>query len=309
MKKIFLIIFLIISVEYSYSQLPPPVPIYPSGDSCVNYQNVHFNWHHINGAASYRIHVSSGPNVILDVSGIADTFYIPTVGVFTMNTFYYWRLKAYGLVGESPWTTYYHFVTCPAVPVPPTLLAPPDSAIDVSLHPTLDWSDVSGAIYYRLQISTDSLFSNTILNITGLSNSSYTMTTALAYCTRYYWRVCAIGPSGQGQWSVVWTFKTICQIGINPISSEIPAENKLFNNYPNPFNPITKIRFQIKDSRTVTLKVFDILGKEVKALVNEILSLGIYEVSFDGGNLSGGVYFYVIRTDGFTDTKRMLLIK
>ena len=89
----------------------------------------------------------------------------------------------------------------------------------------------------------------------------------------------------------------------------IPNRYLLFQNYPNPFNPNTTIKFQIKDSRFVTLKVFDMLGKEVKALVNEKLSPGIYEVNFDGSNLPSGMYFYTIRSGDFTDTKRMLLVK
>ncbi len=194
-------------------------------------------------------------------------------------------------------------------PNPPTLISPLDSAVDISLYPTFDWADVAGAIYYRIQISTNPLFSNLVLDVTQMTNSSYTLLPGvLNYCTWYYWRVCAINSNGQGQWSAFRAFKTICQIGISLISSEIPAEYKLYNNYPNPFNPVTKIRYLITKNDFTTLKVYDILGKEIETLVNEKLSPGIYEVSFDGSNLPSGMYFYTIRSEDFTDTKRMLLV-
>lgn len=95
----------------------------------------------------------------------------------------------------------------------------------------------------------------------------------------------------------------------NIISSEIPAEYKLFNNYPNPFNPSTLIKFQIKDLKLVTLKVYDITGKLVTTLINEKLQPGEYNISFDGKDLASGVYIYRIEAGDFKDTKKMMLIK
>jgi len=95
----------------------------------------------------------------------------------------------------------------------------------------------------------------------------------------------------------------------NNIINEIPASFSLSQNYPNPFNPTTIIRFQIKDSKTTTLKVFDLLGREVQTLVNEKLKPGEYEVTFDGSNLPSGVYFYKLQAGDFTETKKMILIK
>jgi hypothetical protein len=100
---------------------------------------------------------------------------------------------------------------------------------------------------------------------------------------------------------------------IKPLSSNIPKDFILYQNYPNPFNSMTKIQFEVtsvgQSSQTVTLKVFDLLGREVKTLVNEKLQPGIYEVSFDAGNLPSGTYFYKLTAGEFTDTKRMILIK
>ena len=97
--------------------------------------------------------------------------------------------------------------------------------------------------------------------------------------------------------------------GIIPISNQIPDKFSLSQNYPNPFNPSTVISFQLLVVGQVLLKVFDILGKEITTLVNEQLQPGTYEVTFDGSNLSNGVYFYKLQTGNFLSIKKMLLIK
>ena len=88
-----------------------------------------------------------------------------------------------------------------------------------------------------------------------------------------------------------------------------PDEYSLSQNYPNPFNPMTRIDFNIPKSGLVTVKVYDNTGREVATLLNEDRSSGAYSVYFDGASFSSGVYFYSIKTDGFTDTKKMLLVK
>jgi hypothetical protein len=98
-------------------------------------------------------------------------------------------------------------------------------------------------------------------------------------------------------------------INVQNISGVVPDNYSLSQNYPNPFNPSSVIRFQIKDSRFVTLKVYDVLGKEIADLVNENLKAGIYEVTFDGSKLASGTYIYKIIAGNFSDTKRMLMIK
>lgn len=86
----------------------------------------------------------------------------------------------------------------------------------------------------------------------------------------------------------------------------------LKQNYPNPFNPTTKIVYQIPETENhshVSLKVFDVLGREVAVLVNEQKSAGNYSISFDGSNLSSGIYFYKLQVGSFSETRKMLLIK
>jgi photosystem II stability/assembly factor-like uncharacterized protein len=96
---------------------------------------------------------------------------------------------------------------------------------------------------------------------------------------------------------------------VSQISSTVPDKFSLSQNYPNPFNPTTNIKFQVKYSNVVKLVVFDMLGKEVATLVNEKLAPGTYEATFNGSNLTSGVYFYKLSAGDYSETKKMLLIK
>ncbi|HUI29394.1 MAG TPA: endo-1,4-beta-xylanase [Candidatus Acidoferrales bacterium] len=89
----------------------------------------------------------------------------------------------------------------------------------------------------------------------------------------------------------------------------LPTEFALSQNYPNPFNPSTTINYQLPVHSRVTLKVYDVLGREVATLVNERKDAGYYNVSLDAGDLPSGVYFYRIETEKFTDVKKFILIK
>jgi len=96
---------------------------------------------------------------------------------------------------------------------------------------------------------------------------------------------------------------------IKNVNTTVPDEYTLSQNYPNPFNPETKINFSIPKNTTVSLKVYDITGKEIATLVNQQLNPGVYEVSLNGKKLSSGIYFYTLNAGDFRDTKKMLLIK
>jgi DNA/RNA endonuclease YhcR with UshA esterase domain len=103
-------------------------------------------------------------------------------------------------------------------------------------------------------------------------------------------------------------------IGVQNHQNELPSVFWLGQNYPNPFNPVAKIKYNLPVNAEVSLKVYSILGQEVKTLVNGIQNKGRYEVQFDGTNLASGIYFYVLKSTGFegqkfTDVKKMVLLK
>ncbi|MCB0748508.1 MAG: T9SS type A sorting domain-containing protein, partial [Ignavibacteriae bacterium] len=97
---------------------------------------------------------------------------------------------------------------------------------------------------------------------------------------------------------------------VEEVTSELlPNEVSLEQNYPNPFNPSTTIKFSILERSDVKLRVYDILGKEIKLLINEELNPGEYSVQFIGDNLTSGLYFYELSTNKFKQTRKMLLLK
>jgi len=97
--------------------------------------------------------------------------------------------------------------------------------------------------------------------------------------------------------------------GVSDEKEIIPTVYKLNQNYPNPFNPSTTIRYSIPQTSLVTLKVYDVLGREVAALVNEEKSLGTYQLNFDASSLASGIYFYKLQAGSFISTKKMILLK
>ncbi|MDH4068920.1 MAG: T9SS type A sorting domain-containing protein, partial [Ignavibacteria bacterium] len=93
------------------------------------------------------------------------------------------------------------------------------------------------------------------------------------------------------------------------VSDDLPGEFRLEQNYPNPFNPSTAIRFRLSAEGHVSLKVFDLLGREISTLVSERLGAGSYEVTFDAGDLPSGVYYYRLKQGESERTKKLLLAK
>ena len=92
-------------------------------------------------------------------------------------------------------------------------------------------------------------------------------------------------------------------------TSEVPTEFLLSQNWPNPFNPSTKIKYSIPQSSQVQIKVFDVLGNEIETLVNEEKPAGTYEITWNAANLPSGVYFYQLKAESFIETKKMTLMK
>jgi hypothetical protein len=113
-----------------------------------------------------------------------------------------------------------------------------------------------------------------------------------------------------GEWSYrTFKFNTVGIVtNTNPLNN-IVNDYKLSQNFPNPFNPATKINFALPKSGLVTLKVYNLIGQEVAALVNEVKNAGTYSVDFNGSNLSSGIYFYKISVNDFNEVKKMMLIK
>lgn len=113
--------------------------------------------------------------------------------------------------------------------------------------------------------------------------------------------------NGRGVYSRNITDSDSINVGINPNTQTVGY--RLQQNFPNPFNPSTNIKYSVSKSVNVKITVFDLTGKTIAELVNEKKSPGIYEVIFDGRSVSSGIYFYRMETGSFTETKKMMLVK
>ena len=110
--------------------------------------------------------------------------------------------------------------------------------------------------------------------------------------------------------ALVWLREYVpASLSIHKPIAETPQSFKLFGNYPNPFNPTTTINYQLPVPSYLTIKVFDLLGREVVTLVEGVRSAGSHSVTFDGSGLAGGVYLYQLKTSDFTETKKCLFLK
>jgi len=177
------------------------------------------DWNDVPGATSYRVQVSTSPTfgttLVNMVTGSASQYTIPN-GILTFNTDYYWRVNATNSGGTSQYSTIWKFTTVTSIPTAPTLITPPNNSTGVSLTPYMDWSDVTGASYYRLQISTSQTFTTTVLDVTNLATSEYNISSGvLSGNANYYWRVCAYNVGGQGPYSSPFHFTTMQTFNLN----------------------------------------------------------------------------------------------
>jgi hypothetical protein len=98
-------------------------------------------------------------------------------------------------------------------------------------------------------------------------------------------------------------------LSVGDDQSLVPPNYSLFQNYPNPFNPKTKIQFIIVNRQSTIVKVFDVLGRDLATLVNEVKEPGMYTVQFDGSNLASGAYFYQLQAGEFIQIRKLLLLR
>ncbi len=207
-------------------------------------------------------------------------------------------------------------------------LAPSNYAISVyhsgtNRYPQLTWSlnnepDVRGKSLnaYKIERRTRPLLGqwsswSTLANLAGTVSSfiDYTIANANGGDKEAEYRITAIdiGNNSSPSQSVTIEYGMYIQDKIKV--SGIVRDFSLDQNYPNPFNPSTKISYSIKEEGLVSLKVYDILGKEIVTLVNENKPAGIYEVEFNASALPSGMYIYKIQSGSFSDVKKMLLTK
>lgn len=191
-----------------------------------------------------------------------------------------------------------------------TQLQPQNNSTDVLRNVELGWNSDSLSTHYQIQVFEGS---NPTVIDTLVSDTTYIHAYPFKDNFLYNWRVRAVNnelkPIRFGDWSSVWKFTTILDTSIE--SEEQPTEFSFDQNYPNPFNPTTQIRFALPESQQVTIQVYDINGRLVAELLNNVTySAGNHQLTFDGAGLSSGIYLYTMRTgSGMSFTRKLLLLK
>ena len=295
--------------------LPPTAPALSSpanGATCFSLTGT-LSWGAVSPPASYyRVQISLNSNfttTVLDTNQLMNPSYAIQTGLLNYNVQYYWRVMATNQVGTGPWSGTRNFTTTLATPVAPNLVAPPNNSSGQSLTPLLDWDSVASATTYRLRLSADSTFTTSLIDTAGLAATQYQVPSGrLSNNVKYYWRVNGINSCTTGANSATWNFRTLVT-GLINVSGGIPKIFRLYNNYPNPFNPVTQIRFDLPEDNFVVLKIYNVLGDEVASPVNEFKKAGQYNISLSFENFASGIYLYKINAGSFTDIKKMVLIK
>jgi photosystem II stability/assembly factor-like uncharacterized protein len=266
---------------------------------------------------NYRLQIATDQNftnIIYNIPGINTSQYGMPPGILLYNTQYYWRVKATNQVGESAsWSSVRNFRTALPDVYAPTLLLPANNAT-VNITPLLRWDTIAIASSYRVRIATDTGFTNLVLDSNNIVNRQITVPAGrLQPNTRYYWKVLSSNVCMSSPYSPRWSFTTAIT-GLSNNTSELPVEFRLYNNYPNPFNPSTLISFDIPKTSKVKLTVFNLLGEVVTSGVNEELTAGRYSYSFNGTDLSSGLYIYRLEAisgegESYVKTFKMVLVK
>jgi hypothetical protein len=127
--------------------------------------------------------------------------------------------------------------------------------------------------------------------------------------TTHYWRVNATNQYGTSDYSLTASFVTGSTVVGVEESARIPGGFELHQNYPNPFNPTTSFEFKVSSLEFVSLKVLDVLGRDVATLVHEYRKPGVYSVQWNASGLPSGVYFCQLRAGVSSDTKKLILSK
>ena len=165
----------------------------------------------------------------------------------------------------------------------------------------VNWKNI-----YGVDVDYNPIDLNSGLDLTKLSFSSARFNATKLYYYRVKYRDHNLKWS---DWSNITSFNVTSNAMVGLEDDIVPTVYGLEQNFPNPFNPITKINYQLPKNSLVTLKIYDVLGNEIISLVNEEKAAGKYQSVFDGSQLSSGVYFYKIHAGDFLEIKKLILLK
>lgn len=226
---------------------------------------------------------------------------------------YWWKVRAHlGGANYSAFSTTEEFLVTPgsSAPIQPIVGGPHNVSI-LTNAPVISWVVPSGSgsgLTYELEYSNNPSFANsTVINNI---NTNHLSVSSLSGNTSYFWRVRSKNAGGNYSFhSNMGVFKVTEGATDVKETELVPERYSLSQNFPNPFNPTTVINYELPFSGNVSLRVYDVIGREVTTLVNETQQAGSYSVNFNASNLATGVYYYKISAGSFVSVKKMILVK
>ena len=283
-----------------------PVPSTPVTKEAANITTTSFtaSWYSSSDATNYSIDVSTDEafsNILPNYNDKkVGSVILTNVSDLIPSTRYYYRIRASNSGGTSPNSNSISVTTLLAAPL---ALAATSIAKDGF---TANWNASTNATNYWLDVSTTNNFASFVTNYENrdAGNSTSLNIISLSPNTTYFYRVSASNKEGASPYSNTITVTTSIT-GFYETSSGIPNKYDLFQNFPNPFNPETVISYQIPTNSFVALKVYDILGREIVTLVNEVQNAGVHRSTFSAlhSTLTSGVYIYTINAKSITGGK------
>ncbi|MBN1781138.1 T9SS type A sorting domain-containing protein [bacterium] len=198
-------------------------------------------------------------------------------------------------------------------PDAPELAAPEDGITDVGNEITLSWTGRPHSASFTLQISGSHDFNELTVDETGITDTLF-MAAGLETDQTLFWRVCAENASGTGAFSETRQFSTIVTVNVEKNDPALPERFALHPAYPNPFNPVTSVTFDLPEDAEVTLWIINSRGQCIRDLVSGSRKAGTHVIQWDardnrGIAVTSGMYFCVLKTDRLSMTRKMLLMR
>jgi len=320
---------------------PSAPPILNPPSSC-NF-DVTLSWSTVTNATSYHLQIAydvNFTNLLIDAKGIASNFYSPTNLIITKT--YYWRVAANNIAGETNFSTGQPFT------ISASLVNVLTCGKNSNCNPVLRWTafDASSSSAYKIyrysckhsssgggtqsfsNVEASSIVPGPTCNcgggINNCKNDSIDILPLIATTTNTTYTDYEVtinnSTSNTEYWYEVRRANYTNKVNVlsypisksavrNDIDEDIPKFTTLRMNFPNPFNPITTIKYDLSEDVHVTIKIYDILGREVMTLVDGFQEAGYKSVTLDASTLPSGVYFYRMTAGRYTDIKKMILLK
>jgi predicted phage tail protein len=289
-----------------------------------------FRWKEIEDAEIYEFQLSVNPSfdsLLVEIS-LPELSY-KLISELDYRSTYFWRVRASNIAGTGDWSISWSFSTIPIIRKF-ALLSPSDGFElrlegDVSDNIEITWeqavAEISGEVSYTFYLldGVEADTSDALLSIsTGTQNRlvlNYGDVTEALGLTQgqllsLFWTVHAkiadVSIEAEQRFGIDIVVGLLTSV---ETTVGLPSTFVLYQNYPNPFNPTTRISYELPEQQHVTLIVYDLLGRQIATLVNEIQTPGVYHVQWDAGGVSSGMYLFRMKAGNFVATRRMLLVK